>query len=114
MEEVGANERKQMLDQELARFLTLLRNRPEVERVIVFGSYITGEMHAWSDLDLVIIQRTNDSFLQRSHRMRDLLQPTVGTDLFVYTPNEFAYLIRERAFVRDEIVNKGQLVYERS
>ena len=103
-----------MLKQELERFLVLLGKRPDVEQVIVFGSYVTGDMHAWSDLDLVIIQQTDDAFMQRSHQMRDLLHPTVGTDLLVYTPTEFASLGRDRAFVRDEIVNKGKVVYERS
>jgi hypothetical protein len=46
--------------------------------------------------------------------MRDLLHPIIGTDLLVYTPNEFADLTRERAFVRDEIVKRGKVVYERS
>ena len=107
-------ERRQLLKQELERFLALLGNRPDIERVIVFGSYITGQMHEWSDLDLVVIQNTDSPFLRRLHQMRDLLRPTVGTDLLVYTPDEFASLVRERAFIRDEIVNKGKVVYERS
>ncbi len=107
-------ERKQLLKQELERFLVLLGKRPDVEQVIVFGSYITGQMHAWSDLDLVIVQHTDSPFLQRLHQMRDLLNPTVGTDLLVYTPEEFASLVRERAFVREEILSKGKVVYERS
>ena len=109
----GVLERKQILQQELERFLILLGNRPDVERVIVFGSYITGEMHAWSDLDLVIIQHTDSPFLRRLHQMRDLLHPIVGTDLIVYTPAEFERLGNERAFVRDEILGKGKVVYER-
>lgn len=107
-------ERQALLKQELERFLVLLGKRPDVDRVIVFGSYVTGDIHAWSDLDLVIIQQTDSPFLHRLHQMRDLLRPIVGTDLIVYTPKEFQSLIYERAFIRDEIVNKGKVVYERS
>jgi len=106
--------RKQMLEQELNRYLALLVARADVERVVVFGSLATGQVHAWSDLDLLIVQHTTLPFLRRLHAMRDLLHPIIGTDLLVYTPNEFADLTRERAFVRDEIVKRGKVVYERS
>ncbi len=113
MDQSNVLERRRMLAQELERFLVLLGTRSDVERVIVFGSYLTGEIHAWSDLDLVIIQQTNSPFLHRLHQMRNLLRPRVGIDLLVYTPTEFEQLVRERAFVRDEILEKGKVIYER-
>jgi hypothetical protein len=33
--------------------------------------------------------------------------------LLVYTPAEFARLAQERAFMRDEILGKGKVLYER-
>jgi predicted nucleotidyltransferase len=114
MDNHDALERKQMLEQELHRYLAVLTARADVDRVVLFGSLVTGQVHAWSDLDLVIIQQTDLPFLHRSHNMRDLLHPNVGIDLLVYTPDEFERLCRERAFVREEIVNKGKVLYERS
>jgi hypothetical protein len=43
----------------------------------------------------------------------ELLKPQVGVDVLVYTPEEFEQLSKERAFVRQEIVAKGRVIYER-
>jgi hypothetical protein len=34
-------------------------------------------------------------------------------DILVYTPEEFAQLSQERTFVRQEILAKGKVIYER-
>lgn len=107
-------ERQQLLKQELERYLILLREKSNAERVILFGSLVAGGVHADSDIDLVVIEQTTLPFWQRLRRLRRLLQPRVGTDLFAYTPNEFEQLRHERAFFRDEILQRGKVVYERS
>jgi len=91
-------QRHDLLHRELERFLELLVDRPGLERIIVFGSLAGGPMHAWSDVDLVIVERTDLPFLQRLREMRRVLKPRVATDLFVYTPDEFESLCRERQF----------------
>jgi predicted nucleotidyltransferase len=106
-------ERKRLLEQELARFLCLLIERDNTERVIVFGSLATDQIHAWSDIDLVIVEHTDLPFLQRSRQVRRLLRPKVGTDILVYTPEEFEQMQRERLFFRKEILANGKTVYER-
>jgi len=70
-------------------------------------------MHAWSDIDLVIVQRTELPFLQRIRAARRLLRPRVATDIFVYTPQEFEHLCKERLFFQEEILGKGKVLYER-
>jgi len=42
-----------------------------------------------------------------------LLQPRVGPDVLVYTPDEYERLCQERPFTQREIVGKGQVLYER-
>jgi len=106
--------RKQLLEQELARYLRLLVEHGNPERVIVFGSLVTGNIHAWSDIDLIIVERTNRPFWQRLREVRRLLHPRVGTDILVYTPEEFEQLRRERPFFREEILARGTTLYERS
>jgi predicted nucleotidyltransferase len=106
-------ERKQLLEQELKRYLGLLRLHDQPNQVILFGSLVTGEIHPDSDIDLVIVKETTLSFWQRLRETRRLLQPQVGTDILVYTPNEFEQLRRERPFFQDEILSKGKVIYER-
>jgi len=108
-----ASEREQLLNQELARYLDLLIKHDEPERIIVFGSLATGDIHPWSDIDLVIIKQTILPFIQRLHEVRRLLHPRVGTDILVYTPEEFERLSKRRLFLREEILDKGIVVYER-
>ncbi len=108
------DERKQSLEQELARYVRLLTEHGGLDRVIVFGSLATGQVRDWSDIDLVIVKQTDLPFLQRLRQMRKLLQPTVGTDILVYTPQEFEQLCQERPFFQEEILTKGRVVYERS
>ncbi len=105
--------RRQLLEAELARFLKALPDLNGLERVIVFGSLAGGETHPWSDLDLAIIQYTDLPFFARLRAARRLLRPRLATDLLIYTPAEFEQLARERPFVREEILAKGRVVYER-
>lgn len=106
-------ERMQLLEQELKRYLELLIGHNGLEQVILFGSVVTGHVHSNSDIDLVIVKQTELPFWQRLREVRRLLQPRVGTDILVYTPGEFEQLCQARAFFRDEILNKGRVVYGR-
>ena len=81
--------------------------------MILFGSLVTGEVGEWSDIDLIVVQDTQQPFWKRLHELRMLLRPRVGLDLLVYTPQEFGQLKRERPFFRNEILSRGRIVYER-
>ncbi len=105
--------RKRLLEQELARYLDLLIEYSDPEQILVFGSLATGEIHPWSDIDLLIIQETDQPFLQRLRRIRRLIQPKVGTDILVYTPAEFEQLRHNRLFFQEEVLAKSQVIYER-
>jgi len=106
--------RKRALARELDRYVRLLTAQGDPERIIVFGSMASGEIEPWSDIDLVIVQQTDLPFMKRLREVRRLLKPRVGTDILVYTPSEFEQLRRERPFVRDEILGKGVVLYERA
>ena len=101
------------MEQELKRFVRLLTEHGDPERVIVFGSLATGQVWAWSDIDLVVVEQTDLPFMQRLRKVRKLLQPKVGTDILVYTPEEYEQLRQERSFFREEILSNGMVVYER-
>lgn len=74
----------------------------------------SGSIGEWSDLDLVIVKQTDLPFLDRIKEVISLLDPQVGVDILVYTPEEFERLVHERIFVRREIADKGKVLYERS
>lgn len=89
-------ERKALLNQEMRRCLNLLREHGSPEKVILLGTLATGPVHEWSDIDLVVVERTSLPFFQRIKKIRKLLQPKVGMDVMVYTPEEFDQLCADR------------------
>ncbi len=109
-----ANARRTLLEDELRRCLALLIEHYQPQRIMLFGSMVGGAVEAWSDLDLVIIKETDQRFLERTKEVLRLLRPRVGADILVYTPDEFSRLSRERGFVQNEILEKGQVLYERT
>ena len=109
----SAAKRRAVLEAELARYVQLLREHYAPQRVVLFGSLTSGEVEEWSDIDLVIIKETDRKFLDRTRDVLQLLRPRVGLDVLVYTPDEFDRMAHERAFVRDEIVGKGTVLYDR-
>lgn len=103
---------KKKLDEEMNRCVHLLMEHGSPEKVILFGTLAKGRVHEWSDIDLVVVERTQLPFFQRIKKIRKLLKPKVGMDIMVYTPEEFEQLCNERPFFREEIVAKGKIVYE--
>ncbi len=111
IEEALIDARQQLLDAELKRILPLLEEEYAADAVLLFGSTASGDIHQWSDLDLIIVKDTNRRFLDRIKDVIKLVKPRVGMDIIVYTPQEFDQLSEERAFVRDEILAKSKVLY---
>ncbi len=105
--------RTQVLQAELDRFVDIVSRDMNPERIVLFGSFAHGEVHEWSDLDLVVIAETDLPFLKRQKRVIHAVRPTVSLDFFVYTPSEWDYMKSTQPFMRDEIDAKGKVVYER-
>ena len=74
----------------------------------------SGQVHEWSDIDLVIVKETDLPFLKRMREIRRVIQPQVAVEILCYTPEEFIKLCTERLFFQEEILQKGKVVYERS
>lgn len=94
--------------------LAVVSTEMHAERVVVFGSFVQKQVREWSDLDVVIVMDTDLPFFARSRTVLQQVAPRVTLDLFVYTPSEWAELQITRPFIRDEVIQKGRVVYERS
>jgi len=92
----------------------LLTKHGSPEKLILFGTLAQGELHEWSDIDLVVVEKSNLPFYQRLRKIRELIQPQVGLDIVVYTPEEFDQLQANSPFFREEIIAKGKIIYEQS
>jgi predicted nucleotidyltransferase len=54
-----------------------------------FGSYAMEALGPDSDIDLIIVSRTDKSFIERASDYADLLDIVPSMDILVYTPEEF-------------------------
>lgn len=84
-----AKQRAAELAAELERITPILRELPGIERAYVFGSTVSGGVHASSDLDLLVVRLTGEPFVERGITLDRELGLQVSADLFVYTPAEF-------------------------
>lgn len=108
-------DRKNQLEQELKRITEIIVREYKPERVILFGSLASGKVHEWSDIDLVIVKETSLRFLDRMREIFLLVRPRVSLNVVVYTPEEVVQMERQgHYFWRDEIVKKGEVLYDRA
>ena len=106
----GAGERRRgRLEAELERIVAALPQLG-VRRAILFGSLARADVGGQSDLDLILIADTRERFPDRCHRFYGALQPSVGMDLLVYTPDEFEAM-RQGSFLVHAL-RQAKVVYE--
>jgi predicted nucleotidyltransferase len=111
---IGLEERKYILNKETERIVEILIREYSPEKIILFGSLATGNLHEWSDIDLVIIKKTDKRFIDRLHEVRLMTSPVEGVDFIVYTPEEIDRMQEEkRRFLIKEILAKGEVIYEK-
>lgn len=80
------------------------------EKIILFGSYAYGQPHDDSDVDLILIKRTKEPFLDRMVKIQSLLRTTTPVDAFVFTPEEFERA-KDSSLVVHEAVERGKVIY---
>ncbi|HEY2931610.1 MAG TPA: nucleotidyltransferase domain-containing protein [Acidobacteriota bacterium] len=81
-----------LLEISLKRLVAVLKNLDEVERISLFGSYASGRRDLMTDLDVLVVMRTDELFVDRLRRLYGLLALPVDLDILCYTPKEFSEL----------------------
>ena len=106
------NSRKKILSRELKRVTGLLCEKYNQEKIILFGSLVSGKVKNNSDIDLVVIKNTDKPFIDRAIEVALLTRPNFATDFLVYTPQEFKKMSQENNYFFNEI-SKGKIIYEK-
>jgi predicted nucleotidyltransferase len=106
-------ERKKLLNDELRRIVQIIEREYDPERIILFGSMAGKRIHEWSDIDLLVIKKTSKRLIDRTLEVGRLVHPKVGIDLFIYTPEEYEVLLRERSSFLLSVLETGETVYEK-
>ena len=86
----------------LKRKLYLLFKEYKIEKANLFGSLARNEASRHSDVDLILVQKTNLRFLDRYDGLLASFSqalPEWDVDLLIYTPEELAK-ISDRRFIQ--------------
>jgi predicted nucleotidyltransferase len=85
------------------------------EKIILFGSYATGNPNEDSDLDLFVIKDTDLPRPQRTVQVRKMIYGSmVPIDLIVYTPKEIEESKENIFGFVYKVLNTGKTLYERA
>ena len=106
-------ERRELLNDESRRIVQIIKREYDPERIILFGSMAGKQIHEWSDIDLLVVKKTSKRLIDRTLEVGRLVHPKVGIDLFIYTPEEYELLLRERSSFLLSVLETGETVYEK-
>lgn len=96
------------VEQALQGYVERMKQRPEVLKVVLFGSFATGRYAPGSDADLLVVLSENPRrFLDRIAEYLPERFP-VGVDVFPYTEAE----IEQNAFARSAL-REGRVLWAR-
>ena len=77
---------------EIETFLKQKLRQHTIEAAYIFGSLASNTASDWSDIDLIIVMQTSESFLERGRQFEELYELGLPIDILVYTPGEFEKL----------------------
>ena len=83
------------------------------ETGILFGSCARGDADNYSDIDLIVVKRTDRRFLDRLGDLIDIIQPNFAFDVLVYTAEEFERVRDEENPLITRALQEGKVIYER-
>lgn len=94
--------------------LQKLRDNYNPQKVILFGSFASGNPHPDSDIDILIIKETSDRFIDRCTAVRRLLSDPgrkIPLEILVLTPDEISRRLAAGDQFISDITEKGNLLY---
>ena len=98
---------------EIARRMRDVFKRNGNERAILFGSFARGRQSKRSDVDLILIQKTDKPYFERFEGILGDLNRTVSgrhIEVFIYTPGELEQM-KGRKFI-ERALQEGKVLYE--
>ncbi len=86
------------------------------EKIIIFGSYARGNPDPDSDVDVLVIQKTQKKPTERvSQVLRSVWGSIPNIEAQIITPEEFQQAINQnRFFITQEVLKYGKVIYEKN
>lgn len=91
-----------------------LRERLDVSKVVLFGSYAEDKADKDSDMDILVVLKTRETGVKRYALVSETLEPrSLPIDIIAMTPRE----INKRKQMLDpfimDILNNGRVLYDK-
>lgn len=83
----------------IVKALRKIKQRYKPEKMILFGSFARGDYNEASDVDVLMIKKSNKRFIDRSEDVLALSDGKIQLEPIVYTPEEFKK-IKDRNFIK--------------
>ncbi len=95
----------------LEKLVDFIASEYNPEKIILFGSYSTQRSTEISDIDLLIIKKTNKRFVDRVVELIQLIRSKFGFEYpiepLIYTPNEFRRAKKINSLFIRTVLSKG-------
>lgn len=83
------------------------------EKIILFGSFAYGKPKSNSDIDLLIIKKTNKKKVERIKELLMKVESDLPLEPLVYNPAEYRKRLDLGDFFFRTIFKKGKILYEK-
>jgi len=103
--------RKKQLDRALGEIVRQLRGMGAL-KIIAFGSYVSGNIRRWSDLDFVVVMPSVKSGKEWFREIYDRVEREVDADIFPFTHEELEQKKATSSFIRYAL-KTGRTIYEK-
>ena len=100
--------------EDIERVAQQIAEKFDPERIILFGSYAYGNPTDDSDVDMLVVMETEERPIEAAVRIRLGTDAHFPMDLLVRTPEVLRQRIEWEDWFLREIVEKGEVLYEKA
>ncbi|MEA1936547.1 MAG: nucleotidyltransferase domain-containing protein [Patescibacteria group bacterium] len=105
---------KEKYQKELDKLSKQIIKKYQPEKIILFGSLAEGNLRKGSDIDLLVIKKSDKDYWERAEEIAEIIDIDVPCDVLNITPKELKNRLAVNDFFIGDIINKGKVVYERA
>ncbi|MDP4011528.1 MAG: nucleotidyltransferase domain-containing protein [Candidatus Roizmanbacteria bacterium] len=103
----------QAIRQELESITQQIVRGYQPEKIILFGSSVSGKRTTDSDFDLFIVKNTREHPIRRAQRLSALVDRKISCDFLVFTPKEVERRDKLGDFFIKDILQTGTTLYDK-
>jgi len=105
---------RKIYQRELNKLSKQIIEKYRPEKIILFGSLAAGKLRKGSDIDLLVIKKSDKDYWKRAEEIAKIIDIDVPCDVLNITPKELKYRLSVNDLFIGEIINNGKVIYEKA